>query len=261
MNLHNSCAWSLPIVSLRYSRRYRPCPREQLAACFNLMASCNGLFILRRIDGRSYYIEKPAISKRVSLPRPTGRRWETMQVYHVPTSNQYKLVAGYAKIGDGEDEFIYTYQRRGKLETLDGWAYDYSSLQGPNYFAFRPFHYSFDTRDNVLTLDVECENLIEHELPEKMKQLGGVQTVQEFSPWWKGFTATIFYDEVVLSVFVLEYYECNKWVSKDIILCGFIDRFREVKQDPPLYSYHILTDDEVRQWFQTHDGKIHCCRI
>lgn len=102
MNLHNSCAWSLPIVSLRYSRRYRPCPREQLAACFNLMASCNGLFILRRIDGRSYYIENPAISKRVRLPRPTGRRWETMQVCHVPTSNQHKLVAGYSKLETGK---------------------------------------------------------------------------------------------------------------------------------------------------------------
>lgn len=104
--------------------------------------------------------------------------------------------------------------------------------------------------------------MIGNELPKEMEQLiRDETTVKEISEGWTGFMAMVFYNKDIIRIFILEEYKSNKWASKDLIHSGFINRFREVKQIRRGFAYHILTDNEDRQWFQLHDRITYFCHL
>lgn len=158
----------------------KPCPAACLAS-LNVIASCDGVCMQEEEDGPRYTVN-PALRKHVRLPRPP-QEWETTQLYHVPSSNQYKLFAScYLQGSEFLSLYVLNVGQKDWRAMPHCNAYDHFLLMdAPHLFiksscSNRPLDYRsnthfFDTKDEVFTLDVESEELIEHELPREMKRL------------------------------------------------------------------------------------------
>lgn len=279
VNLHMSRSPTLILATINQEAELDDVlPDDIDSENYNMIASCNGLLAIRDEEDGFYYILNPALRRRIRLPQPPGR-WKSMQLYHVPSTNQYKLVC--AHVHDAEVYLNLSMLTLGEIDWRllpNCWATDcclsrdaphlyrceamttllWTENEDPSYLPPNKIINVSDVGDKILSLDVESEVLMEVELPRECKKLfGKPYLLSEFSEGWEGHLAIIFHDDDFITAFVLEDYRNKKWVRKTVTHNRLLHKDEEALEIKQVIGhYHWVTDDRGWIWFQDDEDRL-----